>query len=238
MGKTKELSKDIRDKIVDLHKAGMGYKKISKQLGKKLTTVGAIIRKWKKHKVTANLPRSGAPRKISPRGISMMMRKVRDQPSTTQEELVNDLKAVWTTVRKRTISNTLHCEGLKSCCTRRFPLLKKAHLQARLKFAKEHLDDPEEAWEKVMWSDETKIELFGINSTHRAWRKRNAEYNPKSTIPTVKHGGGNLMLWGCFSAKATGRLHRIEGRMNGAMYREILGDMFYVIICKRFSYEC
>ena len=38
MGKTKELSKDIRDKIVDLHKAGMGYKKISKQLGEKLTT--------------------------------------------------------------------------------------------------------------------------------------------------------------------------------------------------------
>ena len=65
MGKTKEPSKDIQDKIVDLHKAGMGYKKISKQLGEKLTTVGAIIRKWKKHKVTANLPRSGAPRKIS-----------------------------------------------------------------------------------------------------------------------------------------------------------------------------
>ena len=75
MGKTKELSKDIRYKIVDLHKAGMGYKKISKQLVEKLTTVGAIIRKWKKHKVTANLPQSGAPCKISPCGISMMMRK-------------------------------------------------------------------------------------------------------------------------------------------------------------------
>ena len=192
MGKTKELSKDIRDKIVDLHKAGMGYKKISKQLGEKLTTVGAIIRKWKKHKVTANLPRSGAPRKILPHGISMMMRKVRDQPSTTQEELVNDHKAVGTTVTKRTISNTLHREG----CARKVPLLKKAHVQARLKFAKEHLDDPEEAWEKVMWSDETKIELFGINSTRRVWRKRNAEYSPKNTIPTVKHGGGNLILGG------------------------------------------
>ena len=145
MGKTKELSKDIRDKIVDLHKAGMGYKKISKQLGEKFTTVGAIIRKWKKHKITANLPWSGAPCKISPHGISMMMRKVRDQPSTTQEELVNDLKAVGTTVMKRTISKALHREGLKSCCVCMVPLLKKAHVQARLKFAKEHLDDPEEA---------------------------------------------------------------------------------------------
>ena len=150
---------DIRDKIVDLPKTGMGYKKISKQLGEKLTTVGAIIRKWKKHKVTANLSRSGAPCKILPHGISMMMRKVRDQSSTTQEELVNDLKAVGTTVTKRTISNTLHREGLKSCCMCKVPLLKKAHVQTRLKFAKEHLDDPEEAWEKVMWSDETKIEL-------------------------------------------------------------------------------
>ena len=40
----------------------------------------------------------------------------------------------------------------------------------------------------------------------------------------MKHGGGNLMLSGCFSAKGTGRLHRIKGRMNGAMYQEILGD--------------
>ena len=50
MGKTKELSTIVDCTIVDLHKAGMGYKKISKQLGEKLTTVGAIIRKWKKWK--------------------------------------------------------------------------------------------------------------------------------------------------------------------------------------------
>ena len=37
--------KDIRDKIVDLHKSGMGYRTIGKQLGEKATTVGAIIRK-------------------------------------------------------------------------------------------------------------------------------------------------------------------------------------------------
>jgi len=51
MAKTKELSKDLRDKIVDLHKAGIGYKTIAKQLGEKLTTVGAIIHK--KYKITS-----------------------------------------------------------------------------------------------------------------------------------------------------------------------------------------
>ncbi len=39
MAEIKELSKDVRDKIVDLHKAGMGYETIAKQLGEKETTV-------------------------------------------------------------------------------------------------------------------------------------------------------------------------------------------------------
>ncbi len=56
MAKTKELSKDVKDKIVDLQKAGMGYKTIAKPLSEKVTTVGTINRKWKKHKITVNLP--------------------------------------------------------------------------------------------------------------------------------------------------------------------------------------
>ncbi|KAK6310870.1 hypothetical protein J4Q44_G00189250 [Coregonus suidteri] len=42
MAKTKELSKDVRDKIVDLHKAGMGYKTIAKQLGLSLVSVVSV----------------------------------------------------------------------------------------------------------------------------------------------------------------------------------------------------
>ena len=151
---------------------------------------------------------------------------VQNNPGTTQGELVNDLKAAGTTVTKKTIGNTLRRNfdaGLKSCCAREVPLLKEAHVQSRLKFANEHLNDSKEDLENVMWSDETKIELFGINSTRRVWRGTNAEYDPKNTIPTVKHGGGNVILWGCFSAKGTGRLHRIEGTMDGSMYRGILG---------------
>ena len=98
MGKTRELCKDIGDRIVDLHKAGMGYRTIGKQLGEKATTVGAIIRKWKK--MTVNHPRSGAPCKISPSGASMIMRKVRDQPRTTRQDLVNDLKRAGTSLKE------------------------------------------------------------------------------------------------------------------------------------------
>ena len=67
---------------------------------------------------------------------------------------------------------------------------------------------------KMLWSDETKIELFGLNA------KRHVNRKP-GTIPTVKHGGGSIMLWGCFSAAGTGRLVRIEAKINVAKYREV-----------------
>ncbi len=129
MAKTKELSKDTRNKIVDLHQAGKTESAIGKQLGVKKSTVGAIIRKWKTYKTTDNLPRSGAPRKISPRGVKMITRTVSKNPRTTRGDLVNDLQRAGTKVTKATISNTLRRQGLKSCSARRVPLLKPVHVQ-------------------------------------------------------------------------------------------------------------
>ena len=123
----------------------------------------------------------------------MILRKVRDQPRITQEDLVNELNGAGTTVTKKTTGNTLRRNGLRSCSACKVPLLKKAHVQARLKFANEHLNDSDKAWDNVMWSDETKIELFGINLTRRVWRQKNAEYDHKNTILIVKQGGGNIL---------------------------------------------
>uniref|UniRef100_A0AAZ3QN80 Tc1-like transposase DDE domain-containing protein n=1 Tax=Oncorhynchus tshawytscha TaxID=74940 RepID=A0AAZ3QN80_ONCTS len=73
---------------------------------------------------------------------------------------------------------------------------------------------------KILWSDETKIELFGLNAKHHVWKT-------PGTIPTVKHGGGSIMLWECFSAAGTGRLVRIKAKMYGAKYREILNETLF-----------
>ncbi len=180
MSKTKELSEDVRDKIVDLHKAGMGYKTIAKQLGEKVTTVGAIIRKWKKHKITINLPRTGASSKISPRGVSMIMRTVRNQP------------------RNYTGGSCQWSQGSWD----------HSHQENNWWFRGELGESGVVRWDQIKL----------INSTRRVWRRRNAAYDSKNTIPTIKHGGGNIMLWGCFSA--TGQMHHFKGMMDGAMYSQ------------------
>src|SRR4029434_10195137 len=101
----------------------------------------------------------------------------------TQGELVNDLRAAGTTVTKKTIGNTLRRNGLKYCSTRKVPLLKEAHVQGRLKFDNEHLNDHNEDWEKGCGQmrpkssslASTRLAAFGgggrmLNMTHQAWR--------------------------------------------------------------------
>ncbi len=77
-------------------------------------------------------------------------------------------------------------------------------------------------WNHILWSDETKINLFGSDGVKHVWRKPGEEYKDKCVLSKVKHGGGSVMVWGCKSAAGTGELQFIEGTMNSNMYCDIL----------------
>ncbi|KAK6307924.1 hypothetical protein J4Q44_G00211950 [Coregonus suidteri] len=148
MAKTKELSKDVRDKIVDLHKAGMGPEMCAPEM------CANLVANYKK-RLTSVIANKGFATKSNQSDSKLStMAKTKELPKDVRHKIVDLHKAG---MGYKTIAKQL---------------------------------------------DETKIELFDINSTRRVWRRRNAAYDPKNTIPTVKHGG----------------------TMDGAMYRQILGE--------------
>jgi len=222
MKQGKNHSNGVRELIIKKHKEGFGYRNISNVLNIPVSTIGAIVRKWKKCGSTHDLQRTGRPLKISPRSSKWIARKVQQNPFTTRGELQKDLEKAGTSVSKDTISRNLNSKGLHSRSPRKTPLLKKSHVNARLKFVEKYQDMSPMFWKNVLWSDETKIELFGHNTSTRVWRKVGEEYKSNNTIPTVKFGGGSIMVWGCFASDGVGEIEVIEGRMDGSKYREIL----------------
>ncbi len=68
----------------------------------------------------------------------------------------------------------------------------------------------------VWWGQD---QLFGSDGVKRVWRQPGEEYKDKCVLPTVKHGGGSVMVWDCMS---TEELEFIEGTMNVNMHCDIL----------------
>ena len=85
-------------------------------------------------------------------------------------------------------------------------------------------------WERVLWTDETKIELFGYNYRNHVWRKDGESYAPKNMVPTVKFGVGNIMIWGCFSAKGVGKISIIDGKMNAKKINSSCKKIWYLLL--------
>ena len=97
------------------------------------------------------------------------------------------------------------------------PLLKTKHVRNRLKFIETYAKKGMQFWEKVIWSDETRGELFGRNTATSVWQKNGTALKKRNTVWGRFH-----MIWGCFSSMGTSELLVIHGRMNDSMYREIL----------------
>ncbi len=68
------------------------------------------------------------------------------------------------------------------------------------------------------------------------WRRPDEDYQENCALPTVKHCGGSIMVWGYMTTTAgTGELRFIEGNMDSNMYCGILKQMMMPSFQKLFS---
>jgi hypothetical protein len=106
------------------------------------------------------------------------------------------------------------------------PLLKKEHIKARLAWARVWIKRREYFWKRVWYSDESKFCLIGSDGKIYCRRRVGEALHPRNVKKVVKHGGGNIQVWGCVSYNGVGRLHRVEGKMNAIQYTDILSHSF------------
>ena len=219
--RSKELSLSVKQAIVRLK----NQRKIAKTLGVAKSTVWNILKK-KECSATPKDPEDhGKQLWWMTEELFPWLRKT----FTTVGQIKNTLQEVGVCVSKSTIKRRLHQSEYRGFNTRCKPLVSLKNRKTRLEFAKQHLKKPLQFWNNILWTDETKINLYQNDGKRRVWRRKGTAYDPKHTTSSVKHGGGSVMAWACMAANGTGSLVFIDdvtadksSRMNSEVFRAIL----------------
>ena len=106
--KSKELSVELRDRIVLRHRYGEGYQNISAALKVPQNTDFSFILKWKKFGNIQTLPRAGRLPKLSNRGRRALVREVTKNLMVTLTEVQSFSVEIGEPARRTTISAALH----------------------------------------------------------------------------------------------------------------------------------
>ena len=113
-------------------------------------------------------------------------------------------------------------EGFDGRVCRKKPYINEINRRRRLQFAREHVDIEKSRWNNVIFADESKFNVFESDGQQYVWRKKPEELRKKNLLPTVIHGGGNVMVWGCMAAGGVGELVFIDIKMDQHVYLNIM----------------
>lgn len=221
----KHTNIQVRELVIHHSQQGKVSREIADLLQIDKSTVNRIINKFKTTNSLKDKPRSGRPRKTTARTDKIIKRKSVADPRKTAVDIANELRDEnLADVSRSTVSRRLKEVGLIGRIGVKKPLIKPKNKKIRLEFAKKYQHWTEADWRKVLFSDESKFNLFGSDGKKYVRRPQGQRYNSRYQIPTVKHGGGHIMVWGAFSSAGVGPLVRIEGTMDAVLYRSILAE--------------
>ena len=97
-------------------------------------------------------------------------------------------KQLYISLNAQSVRNRAHEIGILGRVARKKPYDNKVNRRKCFKCAKEILQKPLEFWQTVIWSDESKFELFSSKNRVMVWRTPKETFDPQGIVPTVKHG--------------------------------------------------
>jgi hypothetical protein len=126
-----------------------------------------------------------------------LIRTLKENRQTNLKELCDNFtQNTNINISARTVQRYLHEQGFFGRARVRKPLVNEVNRKKWFVWAKER-KGWEEEWKNIIWSDESKFELFRGNGRRWVWRKPHEKYNPEYLIPTFKSGQDGIMVWGC-----------------------------------------
>ncbi len=103
------------------------------------------------------------------------------EPRTTSKELQASLASIKFSVHDSTIRKRLGKNSIRGRVPRQKPLLTKNNTKAHLTFAKKYLGYPQDFWTNILWTYETKLELFGRCVSRYLWHKINTAFHKRTS---------------------------------------------------------
>lgn len=211
--------------IIEYFKQGMTQREITAKTGISKSTVQRVIKKHMELKTMLRSPGSGRRPSLSVQDLATIKSEVAKNPKISGNKLAAKLSEnLGTIASSKTIRRAIHSIGLESYTPRKIALLSQKNIKDRFFHGNKWSSWPITTWRKVLYTDETKINLFSSDGRQRVWRKPNTSLNINNCVPTVKHGGGGIMVWGCMSYEGVGSLVIINGIMDRYLYKRIIAE--------------
>lgn len=119
-----------------------------------------------------------------------IQQKINKEPKNSLHNLRAEASAMNSKpISKETIRRTLRNHDFNGKISRRKPFISKVNRKKELEFAKKYVCHSSDFWKNVIWSDESKFNVFASDKKQIVWRKANTALNSKNLSATVKHGG-------------------------------------------------
>jgi transposase len=200
------LTDFTKGKIISMFENKITQVKIAKKLKIGQSTVSRIIAKYKKTGHTQNIIPPGRPSKTSSSDFIALKKITKKKPKTSLRKLSVELKdKTGICISHTSIKNKLNKENIFAFPAIKKPFLSKKNIAARVEHTRKFIGMSNKEIKKIIFTDESKFNLVNSDGKCFVWREPSTGLLMKNLTPTVKFGGGSVMVWGCFSYHGVGQ---------------------------------